>query len=142
VKRRAALLAGVVAAFAAAQGAPAQQPRAPQPPAAPQAPEPEAAPLYEPQLLRLAEIMGALARLRDLCGQKDGEDWRRRMAALTQTEGVTTQRRERLAGAFNRGFRGFEQTYRRCTPAAQALIDRYVAEGAKLSRDLANRFAG
>jgi uncharacterized protein (TIGR02301 family) len=92
--------------------------------------------------LRLAEVLGALSYLRDLCGDKDGHIWRENMRALMAAEAQTEARRERLAGAFNRGFRGYETLYRSCTSNAQAIIDRMLEEGAKLSNDVANRFGG
>lgn len=109
-------------------------------PAAP-APDTSAAP-YERQLLRLSELLGALAFLRDLCGANDSAEWRRRMTALIEAEGLTEARKERLAGAFNRGFRGYEQTYRSCTPNAQLIIQRYLDEGQKIVREVSNRYGG
>ena len=111
-------------------------------PAAPVTPGEAPPPPYEPQILRLAEIMGALAYLRDLCGDRDGNVWRGRMSALLEAEAQTETRRERLAGAYNRGFRGFETTYRTCTPNAQLVINRYLDEGGKIARDVQNRFGG
>lgn len=105
--------------------------------------EPEAPPPpYEPQLLRLSEIMGALAFLRPLCGGDDGSDWRRRMQSLIEAEATSTSRKERLAGAYNKGYTEFAQNYRRCTPAAAVLIHRYADEGGKLTRELSARFGG
>ena len=100
------------------------------------------APLYENQLLRLSEIMGALAYLRDLCGDGDGAEYRARMAALLDAEGTTPERREKLAGAYNRGYRGYETTYGQCTPNARVAITRFVAEGARLARDISDRYGG
>ena len=119
-------------------GAHAQQ-RAPAPeaPAAAQPPAP-----YEPQLLRLSEIMGALAWLRDLCGSKDGDQWRTRMNALLEAEAQTQPQRERLAGAYNRGFRSYEAVYRSCTPNAEIVIDRYLDEGGRIAREVTSRFSG
>jgi uncharacterized protein (TIGR02301 family) len=128
-----AMIAGLGGAHAQSKPAPA--------PAAPAAVEPPPPP-YEPQLMRLAEIMGALAFLRDLCGPKDGDMWRAKMAALLEAEAKTEKRRELLAGAFNRGFRGYEVTYHSCTPAADTVIVRYLAEGARLAHELTNRFGG
>jgi uncharacterized protein (TIGR02301 family) len=117
--------------------APAKPTAAPVAPAADPPPPP-----YEPQLMRLAEIMGALAFLRDLCGPKDGDTWRTKMAALLEAEAKTEKRKEILAGAFNRGFRGYEVIYRSCTPAADSVIVRYLDEGARLAHELTNRFGG
>jgi uncharacterized protein (TIGR02301 family) len=106
-----------------------------------EAPEPPP-PVYEPKLLRLSEVMGALAFLRPLCGGKDENEWRDRMNALIDAEASTTGRRERLAGAYNRGYRGLSITYRRCTPNAEQLIGRYLDEGSRLARELSTRYGG
>jgi uncharacterized protein (TIGR02301 family) len=46
-----------------------------------------------------------------------------------------------MIAGFNRGYHGFQQTYRTCTPAASLAIRRYLDEGAKVSRDLTARYA-
>lgn len=97
-------------------------------------------PPYEPQLLRLSEILGALAYLRDLCGAKDGDEWRAKMASLLEAEAKAGPRRQKLAGAFNRGFRGYETTYRSCTPNAESAISRYVQEGGRLAHEITYRY--
>jgi uncharacterized protein (TIGR02301 family) len=120
---------------------------APKPPeaAAPPAGE-EPLPPYEPRLLRLAEILGALSYLQDLCGGPDskasGQVWRAQMTALLETEGKTPLRKERLAGAYNRSFRGYEFGYRRCTANAQAIITRFLDESGKLAHDIAQHAGG
>jgi len=117
------------------------QQRKPADPLAPAAPTEAAAP-YEPELTRLAEIMGALTYLRDLCGADDGAKWRAQMARLLEAEASSQARRDRLAGAYNRGFRGFETTYHACTPNAEIAIQRYLDEGGKIARDVGARFGG
>lgn len=104
------------------------------------APPPDAARPYDPQLARLAEIVGALAFLRDLCKAGDGDDWRDRMTALLDADAPNGARRQKLIGAFNRGFRGFELTYRACTPNAEAAVSRYLAEADHITNDIAYRF--
>lgn len=96
------------------------------------------APVWEPQMLRLAEVMGALAFLRDLCEAPDAREWPARMQRLIEAEGGA--RGERLAGAYNRGFRAFALTYRICTPAAERAIAGYLDEGERLTRTVARRF--
>ena len=124
---------------------PLAQSKAAAPKAAPELakPSPEAPPApYEPQLLRLAELMGALAYLRDLCSDADGEQWRARMSAVIDAEGSSPARREKLAGAYNKGFRGYEITYRTCTPNATVIIARFIGEGTRLAHEIANRYGG
>lgn len=109
------------------------------------APQPAAAQQlapYERDLLRLAEILGALHYLRPLCGQDDAATWRDKMSALISADNGPVDRRERLAGAFNGGHRGFEMNYRTCTPSADVAIKRYLSEGARLSREIAARHGG
>ncbi|MGA2637938.1 TIGR02301 family protein [Methylocella sp.] len=101
-------------------------------------PEPPLPP-YEPQILRLAEILGALAYLDDLCGSKS--DWRLRMQQFLEAEAKTPERKERFAGSFNRSFHDYEQSYQTCTPNAQIIIGRFLSEGGRLARDVVNRFS-
>lgn len=125
MRRLPALLVALSLAFPAALPARAQQP----------------AP-FERDLLRLAEILGALHYLRPLCGNDDAAMWREKMSQLIEADTGPADRRERLAGAFNSGHRGFEMNYRTCTPAADAAIKRYLVEGARLSREVAARHGG
>jgi uncharacterized protein (TIGR02301 family) len=100
----------------------------------------EPAPPYEPQLLRLSELLGALTYLQDLCGGQKGDIWRDKMTALMDAETQNETRRERLAGAYNRGFTGYELNYRECTPNAQAIITRFLNESGRIARDVTRRY--
>jgi uncharacterized protein (TIGR02301 family) len=105
------------------------------------APEPEPLPApYEAQILRLAEILGGLTYLGDLCGLAQEPDWRAQMADLMEAEGKTPRAKERLAGAYNRSFRDYELSYRVCTPNAQAIITRFLEEGGRIAHEVANRY--
>jgi uncharacterized protein (TIGR02301 family) len=134
----------VAAAPALAQQAP-QRPGQARPPVAQPAPAPAPEPpppAYEPDMLKLAEVIGSLAFLRQLCGGPEAQQWRARMTELLDTEGVTEGRKERLAGAYNRGFKGFSLTYRVCTAAAEEASALLSKDGERLSRSLAGRFGG
>jgi uncharacterized protein (TIGR02301 family) len=97
---------------------------------------------YDRDLQRLAEILGALHYMRALCGTNEGAKWRNEMQALVEAETPSgSERRDKLIAGFNRGYRGFQQTYRTCTPAADVVIRRYLDEGAKISRDITARYA-
>ncbi|HUI19757.1 MAG TPA: TIGR02301 family protein [Methylocella sp.] len=107
------------------------------------APAPEAEPPpppYDPEMLRLAEILGALTYLNGLCGSNPSVDWRAKMQALLETDAKTEARKERLAGSYNRGFRDYERTYHSCTQNAQLVISRFLAEGGKIAHDVVNRY--
>jgi uncharacterized protein (TIGR02301 family) len=116
------LLAGIAAAAPAARAQAASAP-------------------YDRDLQRLAEILGSLHYLRPLCGANEGTKWRNEMQALVDAETPSGERRDKLVAGFNRGYRGFQQTYRTCTPAAEIVIRRYLEEGAKISRDITARYA-
>ncbi len=96
---------------------------------------------FDNDLQRLAEILGALHYLRAVCGANEGQKWRDQMQALIDTEAPDGDRRRKIVSSFNRGYRGFEQTYRSCTPAADLAIRRYLEEGAKISREITARYA-
>lgn len=94
---------------------------------------------FEPGLIRLAEILGSLHFLRNLCGEK-GSAWRDEMEALIAAEKPDATRKARFIASFNHGYRTFQTTYTSCTPAATAAIERYVKEGETLSREIAARY--
>lgn len=96
---------------------------------------------YDRELARLAEILGALHYLRQVCGANEGQTWRNEMQALIDAEAPDGPRRDRMIASFNRGYRGFQQTYRTCTPAAELAIERYLEEGARIAREIASRYA-
>jgi uncharacterized protein (TIGR02301 family) len=96
---------------------------------------------FDGDLQRLAEILGALHYLRGICGSNEGLKWRNEMQALVDAETPSGDRRARMIAGFNRGYNGFQQTYRTCTPAAGVAIRRYIEEGSKISRDLTARYA-
>lgn len=95
---------------------------------------------FDGDLQRLAEILGALHYLRAVCGANEGQKWRNEMQALVDAEAPDGDRRRKIIASFNRGYRGFQQTYRNCTPAADLAIRRYLEEGAKISRDITARY--
>ena len=101
----------------------------------------DAAAPFDGELQRLAEILGTLHYLRGICGNNEGAKWRNQMQALVDAETPAGDRRARMIAGFNRGYNGFQQTYRSCTPAAQVAIRRYIDEGSKISRDLTARYA-
>ncbi len=97
-------------------------------------------PAYENQMLRLSEILGALHYLRDLCGANEGQLWRDQMQNMLKQEEPTAERRALLIARFNRGFRGFQETYRECTDAAIEANNRYIFEGTRLAGEIPGRY--
>jgi len=105
------------------------------------APAQDAAAPFDADLQRLSEILGTLHYLRGICGANEGAKWRNEMQALIDAETPSGERRTRMIAGFNRGYNGFQTTYRTCTPAADIAIRRYLEEGSKISRDLTARYA-
>lgn len=99
-----------------------------------------AVPPYESELLRLAEILGAVHYLRGLCEADEGQTWRALMEALIDAENPSEERRANLTARFNRGYRGFEQSYHVCNQTAVSLIERYMEEGAGIAQQIASRY--
>ena len=96
-------------------------------------------PPFDAGLMRIAEVLGSLHFLRNLCGEK-GDQWRRTMERLLTAENPEPERRARFIASFNRGYRSFEGTYTNCTASATEAIGRYTVEGENLARDLAARY--
>ncbi|QEE19663.1 TIGR02301 family protein [Youhaiella tibetensis] len=97
-------------------------------------------PLYQPQMERLAEIMGSLYFLEPLC-KAGGADWRAQMEALIAADEPDEDRRQRLAGAFNSGYTSFARLYEVCTDSASEALTRLLAEAEKTARDIHSRYA-
>jgi uncharacterized protein (TIGR02301 family) len=92
---------------------------------------------YDAKLLRLAEILGAVHYLRELCGAQEGQTWRDQMKEIVKNEGSTAVRRAKLVNSFNDGYRGYRRTYRTCTSSATLAVTRFSAEGAQIAAALA-----
>ena len=60
--------------------------------------------------MRLAEVLGSLHYLRNLCGET-GNQWRDEMEQLLASENPQPERRARFVASFNRGYRSFDGVY-------------------------------
>lgn len=94
---------------------------------------------FEGRLMRLAEVLGSLHYLRNLCGET-GDRWRGQMEKLLAAENPDAARRARFIANFNRGYRSFNEIYVNCTPSATEAISRYMKEGEALSREIAAQY--
>ncbi|MGV1015097.1 MAG: TIGR02301 family protein, partial [Methyloceanibacter sp.] len=92
---------------------------------------------YDTKLMRLAEILGAVHYLRELCGAEEGQLWRDQMKEILKNEGTTAARRAKLVNSFNDGYRGYRRTYRSCTESATLASTRFSTEGATIAASLA-----
>ena len=92
---------------------------------------------YDTKLLRLAEILGAVHYLRELCGAEEEQLWRTQMKEIIKNEATTVTRRAKLVNSFNDGYRGYRRTYRNCTSSATLAASRFTSEGARIAASLA-----
>ncbi|AGF74325.1 hypothetical protein BAnh1_04440 [Bartonella australis AUST/NH1] len=90
---------------------------------------------YDTKLLRLAEILGSLHYLRNLCTTPTNQ-WYDYMAALIEAEKPAPQRRAYFYESFNGAYRAFSENYHRCTQSAIEADRRYIEEGRALSESL------
>lgn len=99
-------------------------------------------PAYGPKMAELAETLGALHYLRQLCNRQEGQIWREHMLKLLELEQPVENRRRQLVSRFNRGFRGYREIYRKCTPPAAEAVNRMQQLGIRQTADIANRYGG
>ncbi len=116
--------------------APVQPATPKQPPAPAPQPLPSDDKPYDNQLFRLAEILGTLHYLRELCGANEGQIWREHMRELAASEGTSALKRAKLVESFNRGYRDYSRTYRACTQPALVAIQRFMDQASTISDGL------
>ncbi|WP_409361743.1 TIGR02301 family protein [Bartonella heixiaziensis] len=92
-------------------------------------------PPYDTKLLRLAEILGSLHSLQNLCNTPTNQ-WYNHMATLIEAENPSPQRRAYFYEAFNEAYRAFSENYHHCTQSAIEANQRYIKEGRALSENL------
>lgn len=95
---------------------------------------------YDNKLLRLAEVLGSIHYLRNLCDAGEGNKWREVMSSLLVSEKPGPKRRERLVASFNRGYRAFNDTHGTCTASAAAAGERYRKEGSAIAGQITRRY--
>lgn len=86
---------------------------------------------------RLAEILGAVHHLRDICGADEGPLWRNKMIDLLNAAEPDALRRQILISHFNDAYHRALAQYSSCTPAAAAEVSALFEEGRALSARLA-----
>lgn len=98
---------------------------------------------YDKELFRLSELLGALGYLHPLCSGIGADEWSQKMQLLVEAEGKdNVKRKDRITGAYNKGFRNYALVYYKCTPNAHHVIKAYSIEAEKLSKRLSSRYGG
>ena len=132
----AAVASVALAVPACAQNAAGAQKQRQAPAPTPPKPAPTDDRPYDTQIFRLAEILGTLHYLRELCGANEGQVWREHMRELAASEGTSALRRAKLVESFNRGYRDYSRTYRTCTQPALLAIQRYMEQASAITDGL------
>lgn len=100
----------------------------------------DADPPFTGDLLRLSEILGAVAYLDQLCGRPESGVWRRQMQSLLDAQEMSPEDRRKYVDVYNRGHRTFATVHRVCTAETRAVLSAYVGEGAEIAERLEQRF--
>lgn len=98
-------------------------------------------PVYEKSLLRLAEVLGSLYFLRDLCGSGDAERWKQDMQAILAAEAPGPQRESTLVARFNHGFETLHAGHRSCTATSRRAMAFYLREARRTVSDVRLRYS-
>lgn len=114
---------------------------APAPPPVTPAPAPPPVTAQEKPLIELSEILGSLALAHQICTPgTSANPWRTRMETLLDAEGESSGAREKMIGAYNRGFSEYATSYRQCTDTLRAARRVLARDAARVARDLERRF--
>ncbi|MBO6919039.1 MAG: TIGR02301 family protein [Rhizobiaceae bacterium] len=118
----------------AASGAFAQQ--------AGSAPLQNSTPPYEDRLHRVAELVGSLHYITNLCGTAKNDQFRIKMQEFIEAETLNEPlRRKLLISKYNKGYRAFASVYTSCTDSAKLVETNYRTEGKALIEELLSRYS-
>jgi uncharacterized protein (TIGR02301 family) len=96
---------------------------------------------YDDKLAQLAEILGSLDFIRNLCEGDSEPQWKAMMGELLDSDAKDeTSRREKLTAAYNRGYRTYSAIQTTCSDQLRATAERYRIEGATLATEIAARY--
>lgn len=96
-------------------------------------------PPYENQLIKLAQTLGSLHYLSNLCDSTTTL-WRDQMDALLTSENTDAKRRKILISGFNNSYRAYADNYSQCSDQAIKAIARFKSEGEALTRQLISHY--
>ncbi len=94
---------------------------------------------YDPELARLATILGSLHYLRNLCGEESNQ-WRNEMETIILSDKMDGLRKKRAIAAFNDGYQAFSASYTQCNARAIEAIGKFQSEGTTLTSAILTRY--
>lgn len=92
---------------------------------------------FPPKTIQLAEILGAVHHLRDVCGANEGQLWRNKMIEMIAVLQPKEADRQRLVKHFNDSFYRYRNAYPRCTATAATQSDKLMQDGQRIAEELA-----
>lgn len=92
---------------------------------------------YRADMVRLAEVLGAVHLLRERCGAREGQMWRRKMLEMLDIEASRKQERDMLINHFNKSYYAMRVNHSRCSMRTISEMNAYIDEGASLAGRLA-----
>lgn len=96
---------------------------------------------YDDKLAQLAEILGSLDFIRNLCEHDAEPQWKAMMGELLDSDAKDEPaRRERLTASYNRGYRTYSAIQTTCSSQLRAAAEKYRIEGATLATEIATRY--
>ncbi|MEO9459260.1 MAG: TIGR02301 family protein [Lentilitoribacter sp.] len=99
-------------------------------------------PPYESRLHRVAELVGSLHYITNLCGTAKNDQFRIKMQEFIEAETLNEPlRRKLLISKYNKGYRAFASVYTSCTDAAKLVETNYRTEGKALIEELLSRYS-
>ena len=89
------------------------------------------------EMVRLAEVLGAVHYLRPLCGSHEGQKWRNQMIRMLDFVHTSGDEKQVLISHFNIYYYRYRDAYPHCTGQAVRDANRMMSEGQRLAADLA-----
>lgn len=106
------------------------------------APVQNSTPPYEDRLHRVAELVGSLHYITNLCGTAKNDQFRIKMQEFIEAETLNEPlRRKLLISKYNKGYRAFASVYTSCTDSAKLVETNYRSEGKALIDELLSRYS-
>lgn len=88
-------------------------------------------------LVRLAEILGSVHHLREICGADEGAMWRNKMIDMMNVASLDAEARQRMISHFNDAYYQARSTFPECSTPAAAKSNALLEEGRRLAASLA-----
>lgn len=93
---------------------------------------------FENGLMRLAEILGSIHHLRNICGANEGPLWRNKMIDMMNVAELGTRERKKIIRHFNDAYYSIRTRYPDCTNDAARRANLLFNEGHQLAAQLAS----